>query len=163
MYTFTGIRWPASLLVVACVVGLSGCGTNFNEVVYQAAGATGRTFIDTLLTDFANTLADSTDPEETPDLEDELDGEDTPPPVGPPVEELTGDPDAGEEIFVSNLCSACHCADAAGGCALSAPALVGVATEALDDRLRGEVDHPGGKFDLSNQDIVDLQAYLASL
>ena len=33
----------------------------------------------------------------------------------------------------------------------------------LDDRLRGDVQHPGGKFNLTNQDIVDLQAYLAGL
>lgn len=163
MYTCTPKRWPASLLAVGCLMSVSGCGANFDEVLYQTASATGRTFLDILLTDLANTLADSFDQGGTPAPGDGLGGGDTTPPDGPPVEELTGDLDAGEEIFVSNVCSACHCADAAGGCALSAPSLVGVATETLDDRLRGDAAHPGGKFDLTNQDIVDLQAYLASL
>ena len=163
MYLYTPKRWPASLLIVVCLMSLSACGTNFDEVLYQTAGATGRTFLDLLFTDLANTLADSFDRGGAPAQEDEGDGDDTPPPVGPPLEELTGDPDAGEGIFASNSCAACHCADAVGGCALSAPSLVGVATETLDDRLRGDVAHPGGKFNLTNQDIVDLQAYLASL
>ena len=163
MFSDTPIRWPGSALVVVCLLTLSACGTNFDEVLFQTAGATGRSFLDTLLTDLANTLADSFDSEGTPASEDELDGGEAPPQVGPPLEELTGDPAAGEEIFASNNCAPCHCADAAGGCALSAPSLVGVATETLDDRLRGDVAHPGGKFNLTNQDIVDLQAYLSSL
>lgn len=164
MYTGTPIRWPGSALVVVCLMALSGCGTKFDEALFQTASATGQTFLDILLTDLANTLADSFDQEGTSAPGDELgdDGE-VPPPDGPPLEELTGDPDTGEAIYASNSCTPCHCADAAGGCALSAPSLVGVATETLDDRLRGDVEHPGGKFNLTNQDIVDLQAYLASL
>jgi mono/diheme cytochrome c family protein len=167
MYTYTPIRLPASLLVVACLTGLSGCGTNFDEVLYQTASATSRTFLDILLTDLANTLADSFDQRDTPASEDEDDGDngggDTNPPDGPPLEELTGDPGTGEGVYASNACAPCHCADAGGGCALSAPSLVGVETETLDDRLRGDVNHPGGKVNLTNQEIVDLQAYLAGL
>jgi mono/diheme cytochrome c family protein len=147
-------------------MGLPGCGTNLNEALYQAAGATGRTFLDILLTDLANTLADSFDQGGTPPPEDELDGGDgngTIPPDDPPFEELIGDPGAGEGLYASNSCTPCHCADAAGGCALNAPSLVGTATDTLDDRLRGDAAHPGGKFNLTNQEIVDLQAYLASL
>lgn len=167
MYTYTPNRWPASLLVVVFFMSLSGCGSNLDEVFYQTAAATGRTSLDLLLTDLANTLADSLDRAGTTAPGDELDedngGGDTTPPVGPPLEELTGDADAGEGIFASNSCAACHCADAGGGCALDAPSLVGVSTETLDDRLRGDVAHPGGKFNLTNQDITDLQAYLAGL
>ncbi len=163
MHTFAPKRWPAPFLLVGCLMSVSGCGTNFNEALYLAADATGRTFLDILLTDILSPPAESFDQAETPAQEDELDGDDAPPPVGPPLEELTGDPDAGEDTFVSNNCTACHCADAAGGCALGAPSLVGVATETLDDRLRGDAAHPGGKFNLADQDIVDLDTYLSSL
>lgn len=167
MYKNIAVRWPSLLLVVVCLMGLSGCGTNFDEVLYQTASATGRTILDRLLTDLANTLADSFDLGGAPAQGDELDGDnsgsDTVPPLGPPLEELTGDPAAGEGVYTSNSCAACHCADAGGGCALSAPSLVDVETETLDDRLRGDVDHPGGKFNFTNQDIVNLQAYLAGL
>ncbi len=167
MHTYTPTRRPALLFVLVCLMGLAGCGTNFDEVLYQTASATSRTFLDWLLTDLANTLADSFDREGTPAQGDEDDGDngggDTNPPDGPLLEELTGDPGAGEGVYASNACAPCHCADAAGGCALSAPSLVGVAIDTLDDRLRGDVDHPGGKFSLTNQEIVDLQAYLAGL
>lgn len=154
---------PVLLLVVVGLLVVSGCGTNFEEALFQAVNATGRTYLDILITDLANTLVDSLDPGEAPSLEDEVDDGGTPPPVGPPLEELTGDPAAGEGIYVSNSCSACHCAEATGGCALSAPSLVGVTITTVDDRLRGDVDHPGGKFNLTNQDIVDVQAYLSGL
>ncbi len=163
MYRCTSTRWGGSLLVVACFVALSGCGTNFNQALYQAAGATGRTFLDILLADLQNTIEESFDQGETPAPGDGNDGGDTTPPDGPPLEDLIGDPDVGEGIFVSNNCAPCHCEDAGGGCALSAPSLVGAETETLDELLRGDADHPGGKFNFTNQEIVDLQAYLASL
>ncbi len=167
MYTCTLKCRPASLLVVVGLMCLPGCGTNFDEILYQTASATGRTFFDSLLTDLANTLADSFEGGDTPPPGDGPNGDngggDPPPSDGPPLDQLTGDPGAGEGIYVSNGCAACHCADAGGGCALSAPSLVGVGTGTLDDRLRGDVDHPGGKFNFTNQDVVDLRAYLVAL
>ncbi len=73
-----------------------------------------------------------------------------------------GSADDGEMIFVDNNCSACHCPDAGGGCALSAPALVGVTAEHLDVHLLGEVSHAGGTFPFDDQEIADLAAYLQS-
>lgn len=75
----------------------------------------------------------------------------------------TGDAGAGETLFTANACGACHCADASGGCALEAPSIQGVSTDLLDSKLRGNDAHTGGKFGLSDQDIADLGAYLASL
>lgn len=69
----------------------------------------------------------------------------------------------GETLFVANNCGGCHCADATGGCALAAPALVGATLETLTDFLTGIEPHTGGQFALSDQDLADLQAYLASL
>ncbi|MCH8242631.1 MAG: hypothetical protein IH897_08480, partial [Planctomycetes bacterium] len=57
----------------------------------------------------------------------------------------------------------CHCADAGGGCALDVPALHDADGEKLDEFLRGDTPHTGGKYDLTDQDILDLQAYLAGL
>ena len=53
--------------------------------------------------------------------------------------------------------------DAAGGCALDAPGLQGASADVLDSNLRGDDAHAGGKFELSDQDISDLEAYVASL
>ncbi len=167
MYTGTSVRRPGWLLVVAYLISLSGCGTNLNDLLYQTASAGGRTFLDLLLTDTANAVADSFDQGRTSDQGSTSDQQDagggTAPQEGPPLDELTGDPDAGGALFSANNCTACHCPDARGGCALDAPSLPGVATEMLDGRLRGDIPHPGGKFDFANQDIVDLQAFLASL
>ena len=69
----------------------------------------------------------------------------------------------GETIYLSNNCAACHCADAAGDCALSAPALVGVGAASLDAFLRGGEPHSGGQLALDDQELADLAAYLASL
>jgi cytochrome c553 len=65
-------------------------------------------------------------------------------------------------VFTANNCAGCHCADASGGCALSAPPIIGVTAEMLDSVLRGDQAHPT-KVELSDQDLADLQAYLASL
>lgn len=83
--------------------------------------------------------------------------DDTPPPDGD-----GGSAANGEMIYSSNNCSACHCADASGGCALSAPALVGAEASTLSDFLSGVSPHAGGPLELSEQDLLDLEAYLAS-
>ncbi len=74
-----------------------------------------------------------------------------------------GSADDREMLFADNNCSACHCADAGGGCALSAPAVVGAAVELLDTFLRGAESHVGGTFPFDDQDLADLAAYLQSL
>ena len=75
------------------------------------------------------------------------------------LEDLVGDPAAGEALYAS--CAACHCADASGGCLPTATGVVGVSAETLDEFLRGDAPHPPS--DLTDQEIVDLEAYLASL
>ena len=52
--------WP--LVLAALAVPFAGCGTNLNEVLFQAGAATGRTLIDLWLTDFETRLADSLNP-----------------------------------------------------------------------------------------------------
>ena len=74
-----------------------------------------------------------------------------------------GSADDGEMLFADSNCSACHCPDAGGGCALSAPAVVGAAVELLDTFLRGAETHAGGTFPFDDQEIADLAAYLQSL
>lgn len=154
---------PVLLLILACLIGPTGCGTDVNELLYQTASASSQSFLDLLLVDLANALADSLDQEGTAPSGNQSDGGENPPPPPPPPGDLTGDAASGEEIFASNGCAACHCADAAGGCALSAPSLIGSSADTLDNWLRGDAAHPGGKFPLSDQDIVDLEAFLASL
>ena len=158
--TIKGRSWP--LVLAALAVPFAGCGTNLNEVLFQSGAATGRTLIDLWLTDFENRLADSLDPNgaaagdggSTTDQGSGTGGSDG-------STGLTGDLAAGQTLFTTNNCAACHCADASGGCALSAPQIAGVASDAIDARLRGNASHPL-KVELSDQDLADLQAYLAS-
>lgn len=226
--------------LLALLVG--GCGTNFDEILYQSLAATGRTALDILLTDLANDLADRADGDDA--AADDTDGDDgtadgddtdgggdsdggdgtgggldgaalfaancsachgsdgasgfapdvtgatadevlaamsltTHGSISLTVDELTaiamflggdgtadgggsigGDAAAGETIFTANGCGSCHCADASGGCALEAPDLHGADGDTLDEFLRGDTPHTGGKHDLTDQDLLDLKAYL---
>lgn len=156
--------WPIGLAAVALALGVGGCGTNLDEILFQSATALGRTYIDLLLTDAANTLAERDQDEEPVDGDqngDDVDGgnggDDGTTDGG--FEDLVGDPAAGEALYAS--CAACHCADASGGCLPGTPGIIGVSAETLDEFLRGDAPHPPS--DLTDQEIVDLEAYLASL
>ena len=129
----------------------------------RSLAATGRTLIDLWLTDFENRLADSLDRNgaaagDSGSTTDQGGGSNG---GGNGSTGLTGDPTAGQTVSTTNNCASCHCADASGGCALSAPPIAGVASDTIDARLRGDATHPL-KIALSDQDLADLQAYLAS-
>lgn len=160
-------------LLLTLSLGLSACGTNLSELLFQAVAATGRTYVDGVLTDLANDLTESAEPDDgapeddrepAGDDEGDSDADDEEEVIndGEPAD-LTGDTDDGEVLFVSLSCGSCHCADAVGGCALDAPSVIGVSAETLNDFLRLETPHPGGKQDLTDQEIVDFEAYLVSL
>lgn len=68
---------------------------------------------------------------------------------------LTGDPANGEAL-VADQCAACHGADGASG---FAPNIQGESVEEITSRTGG-MDHP--VYDVTEQDIADIQAYLAS-
>lgn len=224
---------------------VSGCGSNFDEILYQAFAATGRTAFDIFLTDLANDLADGAEGDDAAPDDSDGDGDDgtgdggdtgngggsdgggdtggdgtalfaancsachgddggsgfAPDITGHSADEVIeamsltthgsisltddelaaiavflggdgtgdgggsvdGDAAAGETIFTANGCGSCHCTDASGGCALAAPALPGVDDGTLDAVLRGDTPHTGGKHDLTDQDILDLQAYFDGL
>lgn len=227
-----------SPLVLLMLVG--GCGTNLDEVIYNAIRATAQTQFDLFLTDVANDVADALerdtvvadeddDADETDDGEGTADdGEDVddtgddvggadgaalfaancsachgedgasgfaPDISGKSTDELsvglelathgaislsdeevaaiaaflgaadmeTGDPVAGEALFTALGCTACHCADATGGCLPGAPSLIDAAVDTIEEKLVGEAAHTGGKFDVDATDLADLEAYLASL
>lgn len=170
----------ACAAALALALGLSGCGTNVNELLFQTGTAAGRTLLDLLLTDLANTIEDQLDnlseatddgDQDTDDaggVDDNGDGDtdgeinDNGGATGGGLDDLTGDPATGETLYTANGCAVCHCEDAAGDCALSAPAIIDTAAQSLANFLRGDEIHPS-KIDLTDQEIVDLQAYLASL
>ena len=170
------VRWPTWIVATGLLFGLMGCGTNLSEALYQTGAAAGRTFLDLWLTDVANTLADQAAQEDQPAAGDEQaaddqEGDDQEDDAGEPgdgalngggFDDLIGDPVAGEALYVANACGACYCADAGGGCLAATPSAIGVSAETLDERLRGDATH-SLKVDLSDQEIVDLQAYLGSL
>ncbi|UCD30422.1 MAG: hypothetical protein JSV03_08135 [Planctomycetota bacterium] len=60
-------------------------------------------------------------------------------------------------------CQSCHCPDASGGCRLSPPNIRGKANDVIDARTRDtSIQHPGGKYSFTDQDVADLEAYLAT-
>lgn len=146
-------------LALIMLAGLPGCGTVAGDAFLNVATAASTSFFDQLLTAAVNGTLDLLDP-----------------PPAPPTDEQPGDGNGGDgnldglignaangrTLYTANNCASCHCADAGGGCALNAPSLVGVGATELDDRLRGPASHPGGKFQLTDQEIVDLAAFLAS-
>ncbi len=148
-------------LIAMSFMSLIGCGA-LGETALQGGEASLLTLVDLLLTDFSNQVADALEADEGQAADDISDGDDDDGNDDDGI--IVDDPVLnGEMIFTANGCTACHCADAGGGCALDAPALVGISADSLDDRLRGDTPHPGGKFDFDDLEIADLEAYLASL
>jgi len=136
---------------------LAGCGTNADELLLQALNASGRTAVDQWLTSVANALAG------TPNTNDDepADGGDSSPGDGDsePDGGTAGDPVAGSGIFAANNCGGCHCADATGGCALGAPAIIGATIDRLMATFAETSAHPV-KPVLSEQGLADLAAFL---
>lgn len=170
-----GIHGLPILLAAALLVATSGCGVSIDQLVVQSGAALGRSYLDLLLTDLGNALAERAEQDQDLNGDDDADdtdgdgggdgdgdggGDGDADGGGGSLDDLTGDPAAGEPLFAS--CGGCHCADASGGCLPGAPALVGVSAETLNEHLRGDAAHPA-KVNLTDQELVDLQAYLASL
>lgn len=151
------------VLGVGLVLAACGCGSDLNEFLRQVGDSAGRVLVDVLLTDLANAVAEIGEQVDAPESPDPIDDDTGDPGDVPPPGDVEPDAVEGEAIYAANNCAACHCADAAGGCALDSPALIGVAIEELDEHLVGDVPHAGGKFGFSAQDLADLEAYLASL
>jgi len=76
---------------------------------------------------------------------------------------LVGIVETGQTLFTNNRCARCHCPDGRGGCGRQAPRIAGIEYEKIDERLRGATFHPGGKFQLDDQQVADLHAYVAGL
>lgn len=72
-----------------------------------------------------------------------------------------GDAANGMALYSSG-CAGCHCADASGHCVPGAPPLVDAPADLLDEYVRGDAPHPVKRV-WSDQDILDVEAYLASL
>jgi mono/diheme cytochrome c family protein len=160
------MKWTYAIVSALILPAVAGCGTNLNEALLLASESGARTLVDVLLSDLYADLPDLfTIPpvvgETTDDADDGNDGGD----VGPGDGAVTdGDAETGGQVFTANSCAACHCADASGGCAASAPAVVGADVDTLRNRLQGDTPHTGGKFaDLSAQDLADVEAFLADL
>jgi|GEM_PF-3391337 len=79
-----------------------------------------------------------------------------------------GNAERGAILFASgdgtgSACQSCHCTDAGGDCRLRAPDIQRTTYDVIDTRTRDtSIQHPGNKFDLTDQDIADLEAYLAT-
>jgi cytochrome c553 len=163
------LRWCAAGLGLAVLaLGTVGCGSNWADLLTSTGDAAATTVLDILLTDFTNAVADSvhgTSQQEVGDGQDGGGGDQGGDGGGGSGDsgQVTGDQAAGEQLYTSSNCAACHCADGSGGCALDSPALQGTDAAALDNFLRGDAPHPGGKLDTDAQGIADLAAYLASL
>jgi len=141
-------------LAVALVVlsaGVTGCGTNLAEVLTQTANATGRTFLDLLLTEFANTVADALDEENTPPADDG-DGDD-----GDDIDDGDDGDDGGPldgSILYADNCAACHGADGASG---FGPDITGMTA---DEVAAGLESGTHGAITLTDDEITAIAEFL---
>ncbi len=164
----TSLRILLSCLSIG-FISVAGCGTNFEDILFQVTSAAGRTAVDAFVTDVANAIAGvedvdgSGDNGANNDSDNDNGSTDDNDAGSGDLDSLIGDLANGEDLYTVNNCGACHCADGVGGCALDAPSIVGVSTNVADIVLRGSNPHAGGKFNFSDQEIADLVAYLASL
>ena len=149
MHTIT--RWPIRLVAVALFLGLAGCGTNIEEILYQTGTATGRTLFDVMLTDLANAIVECWEGDEAPaDGEDDDDangGEN-----GDDANGGNGEVD-GSALYANN-CSACHGADGASG---FAPDITAMAAETLSTGLES-ASH--GSISLTEEEVAAIAGFL---
>lgn len=130
---------------------LCGCGSNAGDILTQYAQAAAQTAVDQWLTVLVNQYTG------TP-----LEPDDDDPTPGDGDTGNEGDAARGGELFTANSCGGCHCPDAGGGCALSAPAIIAASVESVASILDAASGHPT-QPELSETDVADLAAYLATL
>jgi hypothetical protein len=167
----TRLHWSVTIVPVILLFGVAGCGSGVNEVLCQTTSAAGRTTLDIFLTELANALADAFDTTDTPPADngddgaddqngdeggDDANGGDV------PLDDLTPDAANGETVYAANGCAPCHCDDGSGGCGAAAPGVVGIGVDVLSDYLGNGATH-FGQGPLTDQELVDLEAYLGSL
>ena len=145
--------WLVGVCAAAVLMGLAGCGTNFDAVAAQTGNAVGITILDILLTDFTNQVADAVD-QNAPRPADAAD-DDADPDGDGDGDDVADDP-PGEQAYAGNGCGACHGGAGEGG---SAVALDGAdQTDAMEERFGGGANHMGST--LTDQEIADITAWL---
>ncbi len=157
--------YRGALLATGWVLSVTGCGVDLNQLLIEAANVGATTALDILLTDVVVNAADAVeDIEDAPidSADGDSDTEDDDSAGGEVSIDIEGDIAAGQDLFTSSGCAACHCADATGGCALSAPSLIDVDVDTLNAKLRVNGPHFGIDTGLGDQQIADLQAFFAS-
>lgn len=157
-----------------------GCGSGVSEALLLALESGARTAVDVFISDLLTNLPDivttlppiAGEPADGDDIVagdgDSGDGNDDPGGGDLPDDggggELVANAASGEMTFVMNACGLCHCDDASGGCLSGSPDLRATDIETVREKLQGEPVHVGGKFpDLTQQELVDLVAFLADL
>ena len=165
-------------VILACGLCFAGCDS-LGEAAAQGTDAGLRALIDLLLTDLTNQVADSLNQDDEQDADDMADdsddgADDTDDGTDDGADDDTDDTDGTDdgtddgddtsndaaargETLVADNCAGCHGADGASG---FAPDIQGASDEMITDRTGGAGGH--ASFELSEQDSVDIAAYLAS-
>lgn len=78
------------------------------------------------------------------------------------ITDLTGDATAGADVFAAN-CASCHAADGTGGTGPDLTAEAEDPAEIAEYVLYGEDEMPAFDGDLTDQEIADVVAYVASI
>ncbi len=137
-----------------------GCGTNFEEILLQAASALGRTALDLSITELANDLANGST-NEPDDQDSDIDDADDMATDEPDLGDSPGDDGSSDvargETLVTDNCSACHGADGASG---FAPSIQGASADEIASKIGGADGHL--VVSLSDQDAEDMAAFLGS-
>ena len=161
MHTLT--RWSATFVIVILLIGMVGCGTNLNQILFQSGTAMGRTAFDLFLTDLANAIADGAEADDDAADTDDADDDDTDADDDADADDDDDDADDdgdddgvidGAGLYADN-CSACHGADGASG---FAAAVVGFTADELAVGLESATH---GSISLTDDEVAALAEFLA--
>ena len=144
------------LVCPALLVGLAGCGSGVNDILFQALSATGQTIVDMAITDAVNAIIDARDEEEEPAGDDDAADDDADADDGGDgdVDAGGGDGEPDGAALYATSCAACHAADGSGG---AGPGVIAYSAADLTDGL-GSAVH--GSITLTEDEVAAIAEFL---